>query len=268
MFETHAHTHLFSPDAEQSLEELIAAARMAGFSGVVVTEHMDPDLGQEAMVFSLHDYFAAMRAARARMHDNFKLLYGIEAGFQPHLRAHFCQMVQSWPFDHVIGSVHALSGDDIYFVRDVFRMGREKSYAAYLDALIEMAASGRWFDVLGHYDYVTRFSGYEQPQLTYREQADRFDRLFQLIIANGQSLELNAGSIHAMEQLGAADPMPDPAIFRRYLELGGEFVTIGSDAHTTQDVGLYHQRMQDYLAALGFRHSYVFIDRKPHRINL
>ncbi len=268
MFETHAHTRQFSPDAEQSLDELVQAARAAHFLGVVVTEHMDPELGQGSMVFDLNDYFSVMQSARARIHDHFKLLNGVEAGYQPHLRLRLKQMVESWPFDHVIGSVHALEGDDIYFVRDVFCGGREKAYASYLEALIGMAEQGRWFDVLGHYDYVARFSGYDQPKLLYREQPERFDRLFRLLITNGQSLELNAGSIRAMERLGSTDPMPDPEILRRYLELGGECVTIGSDAHTTREVGLYHRRIQDYLLSLGYRYSCVFIERKPHWLAL
>ena len=196
------------------------------------------------------------------------LLNGIEAGYQSHLADRYRDMTATHPFDHVIGSVHALRGDDIYFVQDVFLEGRETAYGAYLDALIEMASSGRWFDVLGHYDYVARFSGYAEPLLTYREQPDRFDRLFRQIIANGQALELNARSIRAMERVGLRDPMPDPDIFLRYRELGGDLIAVGSDAHATNEVGLYRSRIRDYLLGLGFRRTFVYIDRSPVDIPL
>ena len=263
MFETHAHTRRFSPDAVQSLGELIASASALGLAGTVATEHMDPDLGQGEMWFDLDDYFSVMESARSSLPAGFRLLNGIEAGYQTHLADRYRNMADTRPFDHVIGSVHALRGDDIYFVQDVFREGREAAYGAYLDALIEMASSGRWFDVLGHYDYVTRFSGYAQPRLTYREQPDRFDRLFRQIIANGQALELNARSIRAMERIGAPDPMPDPDVFLRYRELGGELVAVGSDAHAPDEVGLYRERIRDYLLHVGFLRSFVYIDRSP-----
>ncbi len=268
MYETHAHTRRFSPDATQDLDELVAAARSNGYQGVVATEHMDPDLDQGLMIFDVGGYFQAMDQARSSLPAGFRLLNGIEAGYQPHLADRFRGLSAAWPFDHVIGSVHALGGDDIYFVRDVFAGGRSAAYGAYLELVIDMAASGDWFDVVGHYDYVTRFSGYDSPRLTYREQPDRFDRLFRLMVAGGKSLELNARSIRAMERLGAPDPMPDPDVFRRYRELGGELVTIGSDAHAPNEVGLYAGRIADYLLSLGFTRTFVYMDRKPFAYGL
>ena len=263
MYETHAHTRRFSPDAAQSLEQLVRAARAAGFHGTAATEHMDPDLDKGLMVFDVDEYFQAMDKARASLPDDFCLLNGIEAGYLPHLVGRYIKLAASHPFDHIIGSVHALDGDDIYFVRDVFKKGREAAYGSYLEQLADMAQSGPWFDVVGHYDYVTRFSGYPLPLLTYAEQPDRFDRLFKIIIETGKSLELNARSIRAMERLGCSDPMPDPQVFRRYRELGGELVTIGSDAHAPDEVGLYFGRIKEFLIAAGFSRSCVFIDRKP-----
>jgi histidinol-phosphatase (PHP family) len=119
MFETQAHTRPFSPDALQSLDELVASASAVGFAGTVATEHMDPDLGQGEMWFDLDDFFAAMTSARSALPDGFRLLNGIEAGYQSHLADRYRDMTATHPFDHVIGSVHALRGDDIYFVQDV-----------------------------------------------------------------------------------------------------------------------------------------------------
>ena len=222
MYECHAHTRRFSPDSVQSLEQLVEAARAAGYAGAAATEHMDPDLDKGLLVFDVDEYFRAMDEARLTLPPDFCLLNGMEAGYLPHLVKRFEKLAAAYPFDHIIGSVHALDGDDIYFVREVYKRGREAAYGSYLDQLADMVQSGAWFDVVGHYDYVTRFSGYSLPQLTYAEQPDRFDRLFNNIVETGKSLELNARSIRAMERLGYSDPMPDPQIFRRYRELGGE----------------------------------------------
>jgi len=263
MYESHAHTRRFSPDAAQSIEELVNAAIAAGLDGIAVTEHMDPDLDMGLMVFDIDDYFSVMDSARAAMAPGFRLLNGIEAGYLPHLVKRYKDLVRDRPFDLVIGSVHAINGDDIYFRREVFDQGRDFAYGAYLDLLIEMVQSGDWFDVVGHFDYVTRLSGYTAPRLLYDEQPERFDRLFRLMIDSGKSLELNARTVRFLERLGEKDPLPDARIFQRYREMGGDKVTLGSDAHASDEVGLYFDRMRSFLKPLGFERLTVFVERKP-----
>jgi histidinol-phosphatase (PHP family) len=263
MYESHAHTRRFSPDATQTLDELIGAAKAAGLAGVTATEHMDPDLDQGLMVFDVDAYFSAMEDARACLPPGLRLLNGIELGYLPHLVARYESMVRERPFDLVIGSVHAIDGDDIYFRRGVFGRGRDFAYGAYLDLIIDMVRSGDWFDVVGHYDYVTRVSGYPSPRFLYREQPERFDTLFRCMIGGGKSLEINARTVRYLERIGEKDTMPDPGIFQRYRDLGGEHVTLGSDAHAPDEVGQDFDRMRSYLKALGFDRATVFESRKP-----
>lgn len=55
----------------------------------------------------------------------------------------------------------------------------------------------------------------------------------------------------------------DTVILKRYKELGGEIVTIGSDAHYSQNVG---QLFSEYLAVIkscGFPYVAHFVERKP-----
>jgi histidinol-phosphatase (PHP family) len=268
MYESHAHTRRFSPDAAQTLEELIRASIDAGLDGVTVTEHMDPDLDLGLMVFDVDEYFSVMHDALTSLPPGFRLLCGIEAGYLPHLVLRYADMTKTRPFDLVIGSVHAINGDDIYFRREIFRQGRSIAYGAYLDLLIDMVLSGGWFDVVGHYDYVTRVSGYDSPRLMYSEQPERFDRLFRLMIERGKALELNARTIRFLERNGEKDPMPDRQVLERYRELGGRMVTLGSDAHAPDEVGLYFERMRVYLGSLGFDRVTVFDKRKPVSIRL
>ena len=58
------------------------------------------------------------------------------------------------------------------------------------------------------------------------------------------------------------DFLPYEAIFRRFKELGGEIVTVGSDAHTASRVGQYADRACGILGDI-FGYVCTFEDRKP-----
>ena len=46
-------------------------------------------------------------------------------------------------------------------------------------------------------------------------------------------------------------------------ELGGEIITIGSDAHTTKDVGAEYDKARELLKETGFKYFTTFTNRKP-----
>ena len=53
-----------------------------------------------------------------------------------------------------------------------------------------------------------------------------------------------------------------------YRELGGEIITVGTDAHIARDAGLYLREGYDLLRELGFRYVTVFQKRRPEFIRL
>jgi histidinol-phosphatase (PHP family) len=58
--------------------------------------------------------------------------------------------------------------------------------------------------------------------------------------------------------------MPSINIIELYKNLGGEIITIGSDAHTKQDVGAGIDQAEDLLKTIGFNHAAIYRERKPH----
>ena len=61
---------------------------------------------------------------------------------------------------------------------------------------------------------------------------------------------------------GLSQTNPCPEIVKRYRELGGEIITIGSDAHTAVNVGGHFDAARDILLSSGFKYYTVFTDRK------
>ena len=60
-----------------------------------------------------------------------------------------------------------------------------------------------------------------------------------------------------------AEPSPDLEVLRWYRELGGEILTIGSDAHRPGDIAYAFDRVPAMLAAAGFTAITCFEGRKP-----
>ena len=240
IFDSHSHTS-FSADSDMTAEDALKAARARGL-GIVFTEHLDVDFpGELDFSFDPAAYWKQYEPLRG---DNLHL--GIETGMQAGTaearRAFFTRA----PFDLVIGSVHLLRGIDIY-EKECFE-GREKDelYREYFRTMAEMIACHDFIDVLGHIDYIARTAPYENPELSYGAFADEIDAVLRTAVAQGVVLELNTrrlGSRRALKELAP--------IYARYHELGGRYVTLGSDAHGVDAIGANFAAAEDFARAMG-----------------
>ena len=240
IFDSHSHTS-FSADSDMTAEDALKAAREQGI-GIVFTEHLDVDFpGELDFSFDPEAYWRTYEPLRG---DNLHL--GIEVGMQAGTAEASRAFVTRAPFDLVIGSVHLLRGIDIY-EKECFE-GREKDelYREYFRTMAEMIACHDFIDVLGHIDYIARTAPYENPELSYGVFADEIDAVLRAAVAQGVVLELNTrrlGSRRALKELAP--------IYARYHELGGKYVTLGSDAHGADAIGANFAAAEDFARAMG-----------------
>lgn len=228
MYDTHMHTKPFSPDSHMELSEVLIRKKESGL-GIVLTEHMENDFTlYGAYRFDGDDYFQAYSPYRS---DQF--LLGVEIGLQRSVVGENCKLVRTWPFDMVIGSVHAVCGKDLYDLSYFQSFPEKKSaYAAYLEAIYENIRDFDDFDTLGHIDYICRKAPYSDRLLHYEEFDEMLDKILELLARKQKSLEINTrlfGQKEAVREL--------EIICSRFAELGGQTVTIGSDAHKASDIG-------------------------------
>ena len=240
IFDSHSHTS-FSADSDMTAEDALKAARARGL-GIVFTEHLDVDFpGELDFSFDPAAYWKQYEPLRG---DNLHL--GIEVGMQAGTAEASRAFVTRAPFDFVIGSVHLLRGIDIY-EKECFE-GREKDelYREYFRTIAEMIACHDFIDVLGHIDYIARTAPYKNPELSYGAFADEIDAVLRAAVAHGVVLELNTrrlGSRRALKELAP--------IYARYHELGGKYVTLGSDAHGADAIGANFAAAEDFARAMG-----------------
>lgn len=281
--DSHNHTKHFSIDGFQTLDELVQSALEADLGGLVLTEHYDKDMihkhihqgitpvGSPAepdeWIFDIDAYFAFIQEKQMELaisRPGFRLLTGIELGYLDYLAKDLDALSSSYPFDSIVGSVHSLDLRDMYFYPEYYEQPKKQAYGKYLETLIHMIKNMENFDIMAHFDYVERNANYDDNKLHYADFPDHFDEIFRLLIYKGKSLEINTRSRYRAIDAGDPDPgLPDADILRRYIELGGELITISSDSHAPGQCGRMIADTAEWLQSLGVRYLCSFRNRKP-----
>jgi histidinol-phosphatase (PHP family) len=258
LVDCHLHTVPFSCDASATLEGLIARGRELGLSALCTTEHVDFDPQDECYGHYDYERHAALRT-RIRAHPpaGLAVMIGAEIDYQRRFEGEVRAFLQAADYDFVIGSVH-YAGGRFALVDDFFDRPEQSSYMAYLEEVLHAAQSGL-FDVLGHLDIVKRRGVLHHGPFRPERYAEAIDAILRACVDTGTGLEINTSGLRQAPQ----ETFPALPVVRRYRELGGEVLTIGSDAHTQADVGRDIDRALDVAQAAGLRAIAVFVARRP-----
>ena len=260
----HMHS-TFSSDSKATMETMIEASIAKGLKTICFTDHYDEDYpknpayGQFATVFDVSEYQQKIQTLQKKYQQQIEVLMGIELGIQSHLGEFYHQLVAAYSFDFVLGSVHVVEDEDPSF-RYLFK-GKtdEEVYRSTFLTTIEAVKAVKDFDSLGHLDYVTRYGGEQEKHYSYRKFADYIDEIFRLLIDSGRGIELNTAGL----KYGLPYAHPHMDSLKRYRELGGEIITIGSDAHRPEHVAYDYHLVEGILQEAGFSYYTIFKERKP-----
>lgn len=256
MFDFHMHSTV-SKDGNSSGAEMAARAAYLELREICFTDHIDyiPDPNIPDWTFETADYNAAYEHLAF---GEMKIRKGIEFGLLPDNRDGLTKELQRRPFDFVIGSVHFAENVDVYGA--AFWEGRSaaETEVQYLKDVLKCVRIHDDFDVLGHITVLgkVQFNPNNRP-MVYTDHADLIDEIFRVLIQKGKGLEVNtSGLYHCGGFLPTADYL------YRFKELGGEIVTVGSDAHSSYRVG---QSCEDACRMVNDIFGYVctFADREP-----
>ena len=94
------------------------------------------------------------------------------------------------------------------------------------------------------------------PPLDVKRYWDQIEAILKCVVESGRGIECNTSR-------GQGPWLPGRDILRRYRELGGEIITLGSDAHTPEFVGEGIREGQELLRECGFRYICTFRELKP-----
>ncbi len=260
----HLHT-TFSTDGISPMEDMVLQGISKGLTHMCFTEHNDfdylvsEDFPEGSFLVNTDSYLYELLRLRKKYTDKIKICFGVELGLQSHVMRQNSVYAKSREFDFIIGSVHVCNRRDPYFPEYYEGRSEEEAYREYFSCIIENIRKFSNFDVLGHIDYVVRYGPNKDREYTYEKYRDLLDTIIDLLIDNGKGLEINTGAIKA----GLKELHPSCAILKKYKKLGGEIITIGSDAHDTARVAEGFDRAAEILKDCGFGYYTIFENRIP-----
>ena len=254
--DTHVHS-TSSHDGKATLLEMAEAAVSKGMTRLYLTEHADTNFDKEGNPYT-NFMGKSMHEARKQLPDGIRLPLSVELGQMTAFPAIARRILSLDDYEYVIGSLHRLKGNFsmIYHVYEN-RAECQTVLARYVNELCEFAAESE-YDTLGHIDYPLRYFYTACGEiLELEEHAERLDEVLRIVIARGKSLELNTATLRK------GYPNLMEGAIRRYKELGGTLVTVGSDAHTTGDLQSHFDLAEALLRRAGFDAYTVYEHRKP-----
>ena len=258
------HTHSrVSPDAFSSMTEMAEAAIRQGLQEICFTDHVEPIWFGSTAPRKTYDWgplTEEFRAAQAAVGDRIRLRLGVELGDAVwDLDRSQAIMARAPALDFVIGSIHILSermdGRDLYSLapRD-----EAETQACLADYLCQIRRLARWggFHVLGHLTLPLRYLNENRGMhVSFDGFEAEMEDIFRTIIPKGIGIELNTNRGNT--------PLPDAKWLKLYRGMGGEVITLGTDAHAPAAVGCAIREGQALLRECGFRRFCTFRQGQP-----
>ena len=256
MFDFHIHSRV-SFDGHDTGLQLALAARDKGLKEICFTDHMDyePLAGVQTLLYDLEEYSREYDGLEV---PGLKIRRGMEFGMEPHNAEQLRTDAKKRHYDFILGSVHFVGKDDVYFAsfwegRTVFEAERR-----YLEEMLACVQAHDDFDVLAHLSFISRARAHHAPRpLPYAEHREILDEILRILARKGKGLELNSSGVDR-----GVGYLPEREFFLRFKELGGQIVTVGSDAHRAQRVGQYSGESVRMLKEI-FGHVCTFENRQP-----
>ncbi len=257
MFDFHLHTCV-SFDSDADPKDMIAAAARAGLREICFTDHSDDDpLGERQAAFKLEDYLRVLTPYMDPPQP-VKVRFGAEIGASPWAPEKYDAAAAQFDYDFIICSAHFVGDEDPYYPEYFEKRGRREAFDEYFLEVIRDIECHDVFNVFGHLTYASKCCIYDDPVAHYAEFADYYDKILKMLIERGKGIEVNTSGYR-----NTGEPLPHFEIIKRYLELGGEIITIGSDAHDPSRVGDRIAETIDRIKALGVRRICTFEKMKP-----
>jgi histidinol-phosphatase (PHP family) len=269
MYDYHVHSNWSSDGAaDAGIDRMVSAAASLGISEIAITDHDDP-VHPDSLTPSEIDvraYTQALTEAAARWNrpgSPIRLIRGMEIGM---LLGEALEIgsadARSYDFDFIIGSVHAAK--NAYIDEPVYLDTRsyEAAVLDYYEDTLECLETFGDFDVLGHINNIDRYvSPYPGNELFM----DLADKILIRLAETGKGIEINTSSYR--KGMGERTT-PTLDILKRFKQLGGEIITVGSDAHRPKDVGRDLDKGIEIMKAAGFEYLATFRSREANFVKL
>ncbi len=264
LVDMHSHTeHSF--DGHYPVDELVEVSVERGIKAVAFTDHIEMDFFREKGFDKTADEsFDDILRAKKKYADKINICVGAELGQAMYNISEAEELINSKKYDIIIGSTHNLRGVDDFACLDY-----NNEYSDFDKLLKEyfyeekLLAEWAKFDTFAHLTYPLRYiQGEYKKTVDISKYQKDIDEIFSLLAEKDKALEINTSGLRQLIGL----TMPDVSFVKRFRELGGKYVTVGSDSHYTEHMGAGIPRGMEIAKECGFDSVLIFNQRKPIEI--
>lgn len=270
LVDLHVHSSC-SADGGSSITDYARRAAALGLAQVGFCEHIDLDpRDRDYGYLDLKRYDREIMAAREAVPD-VRLRQGVEITYQAGREEEICAWLATHRWDYVVASVHLVDYDDGWAIISEPRTGgiyfaahsQRQAYGPYFEEVLR-AVRSKVGDVVGHLDLVKRYGVAQYGPFEPEAFKGEIHAVLQAAVEGGVGLEINTSGLRQRPR----EAYPGLAVLRWYRDLGGEILTVGSDAHSSDELGAGLREGLDLAQAAGFRAVTTFEARRPHWIDI
>lgn len=262
MLDYHIHTRLCN-HADGTMQDYVRRAVSIGLQEICFLDHLTlADRGKNSSM-ALNEvglYFQAAQNLKQAYSDRIAVKVGLETDFDRQHADCYREISQTFAFDVIGSSIHALGAVDVVSGNTDWACGRldcDIIYKEYLARLIEMLDQD-YFDVICHIDLVKKFG--HLPNNSYTSQ---IEKIVDKIKRKNIVVEVNtSGFSHP-----AGEPYPGSELIEMLAD-AGVGLTMGSDAHRPEELGRYFERTSDLLQRFGVNELVAFSGRSRYAVPL
>lgn len=264
MYKADSHVHSsFSGDSMEKLENIIERAIETGMDEITITDHLDLEFPGEINIFELDfkTYVETLKKLKKFYRNNIKIKIGIELGLQPQLEGKYDEIFNCEDVDFIIGSFHCVKGMDVADRKFFEKYAKDEAHRIYFEEVLNTIDLFPKINVCGHLDFINRYgrSVYDDyKKINFEMHKELIDKILIKLIEKNIGIEINTSAL----RYGLRDFHPCRKILKRYKELGGKIITIGSDAHRALDIMRDFDKAREVLKEIGFEKFCVFEQRK------
>ena len=265
------HTHsFFSHDSRCSIEDMCRAQIEKGTRIFAVPDHCDLFLSDRGDIFTpVKSACEEVELINEKFGDRCLVLAGIEICESIHCPRNDEIAHGLYPFDVIIGSVHSIVQNGeflVYSQTDFSKLSKSEIYnflETYFNDMALMVKTAD-IDIAAHLTCPIR---YIKGRFGIDIDISRFDEIIteilQTVIDRKIALEINTSSYPMY-----GDFLPSVDIIKQYHDMGGQLITLASDAHTSENASFAFPEAIKALREIGFGSAYYFVKRKPFEIKL
>lgn len=268
--DSHIHSE-FSFDGNVPVEEMVKQGIENGISVMTITDHCDVvGIGDQNNDFGvvlekvIPKSVAEIKRISQLYKDKIKVLAGIELGEPTHFPQKTEIALNLAEFDFILASTHEVRNRKDFYFLDYNEDNIDILLTEYFNEQLEVA---KWngFDSLAHFDYPARYIAERtELKIDYTKYQNIIDEILKILIKNNKALEVNTSTISKP----LARPMASRDVLKRYKELGGYLITLGSDAHKMEVLGKDLEKGIELLKKLGFTSYYYYEKHNPIEVNI